>query len=72
MKVKEFNGRVKCDLGACRNRATHVVEFERNRHANIYVCDKCMSELYDAIGEAILPKSVETAKPKNAKKEGKK
>lgn len=69
MEVVENGNRIRCELGACKNRATHAVKFDRvGIRSRLYVCDKCMSELYDAIGAAIVPRSVETAKAKRERK----
>ncbi len=68
MEITECKNRVKCELGVCKNRATHAVKFDRvGIGSRLYVCDKCMSELYAAIGKTFVPKSVETAKRKRAK-----
>ena len=63
MEVIECKNNIKCELGACRCRATHAVKFDRvGIRSRIYACDKCLSALYTAIGEVLIPKSVETAK----------
>ncbi|MCH5162485.1 MAG: hypothetical protein J1G38_03230 [Clostridiales bacterium] len=69
MEITQNTTRVRCELGACRNRAEHAVRFDRvGIRSRLYVCDKCLHELYDAIGATVVPKSIETAKPR-AKKE---
>ena len=63
MEIIESNNHIRCELGACKNKAEHAVKFERvGIRSRLYVCDKCMHELYDAIGKVLVPKSVETAK----------
>ncbi len=63
MEVIDINNNIRCELGACRERATHAVKFDRvGIRSRLCVCDKCMRELYAAIGAAIVPKSLETAK----------
>lgn len=70
MKVEDNTTRVRCELGACKNRAEHAVKFDRvGIRSRLYVCDKCLRELYEAIGETIIPKSIETAKSRKQKKE---
>lgn len=65
MEIIDCNRNVKCDLGACRNRATHSIKPDRvGVRGYVNVCDKCLAELHSAIGAAIVPKSVETAKKK--------
>lgn len=65
MEVIECKNNIRCELGACKNRAAHAVKFDRvGIRSRIYACDKCLNELYSAIGAAIVPKSVETARRK--------
>lgn len=73
MEIIECNNNIKCEIGACKSRATHAVKPARvGIRGRIYMCDKCMNELYSAIGAVIVPKSVETAKKRGAKKDGNK
>lgn len=68
MEIIECKHNVKCELGACKNRAAKAVKFDRvGIRGRLYVCDKCLNELYAAIGAAIVPKSVETARKKRGK-----
>lgn len=63
MEVTECNTHMRCELGACKNRATKAIKFDRvGIRSRIYVCDKCLDELYMAIGATVVPKSIETAK----------
>ena len=63
MEVITCNTHLRCELGACKNRATKAVKFDRvGIKSRIYACDKCLNELHAAIGAVIVPKSVETAK----------
>ena len=66
MEVTECKTHVRCELGACKNRATKAIKFDRvGIRSRIYACDKCLAELHAAIGKAIVPKSIETAKKKD-------
>ncbi|MCM1368010.1 MAG: hypothetical protein NC184_04285 [Roseburia sp.] len=72
MEVIECKNNIRCELGACKNRAVHAIKFDRvGIRSRIYACDKCLNELYSAIGAAIIPKSVETARRKPKKDAGK-
>ena len=63
MEVIENSTHLRCELGACKNRATKAIKFDRvGIKSRIYACDKCLNELHAAIGAVIVPKSVETAK----------
>ncbi len=69
MEIFDNTTRVRCELGACKNRAVHAVKFDRvGVRSRLYVCDKCLHELYEAIGARIVPKSIETAKPQRSKR----
>lgn len=71
MEIIDCKQNVKCEIGACKNRATHAVKPDRvGIRGRIYLCDECLSELYSAIGAVVVPKSVETAKKRTAKKDG--
>lgn len=71
MEVIECKNRIRCELGACSNLATHTVKFDRvGIRSRLHACDECLKELYSAIGATIIPKSVETAK-KGKKREQK-
>lgn len=68
MKVTECKRNIRCELGACKSRATREIRFDRvGPGSRIHACDNCLQALYSAIGEAIVPKSVETAKRKTQK-----
>ncbi len=68
MEVIEIKNNVKCEMGACNNRATHAVKFDRvGIRARLYMCDKCMEKLYAELGAHIVPKSIETAKKRSTK-----
>ncbi len=68
MEVTECKNNVRCELGACRNRATRSIKFDRvGIRSRIFACDKCLGELYGAIGAALIPKSVETARKRSGK-----
>lgn len=66
MEVIECKHNVRCELGACGNKATHAVKFDRvGLRSRIYACDKCLAELSVAIAKVLPPpKSVETARRK--------
>lgn len=68
MELIDVKCKIKCEMGACPNRATHTVKFNRvGIGSRLHVCDKCLNELYSLIGEKVIPKSLETAKKKEKK-----
>lgn len=63
MEIVDCKHNVRCELGACRAKAEHAIKFDRvGIRSGIFVCGKCLNELYAAIGARIVPRSVETAK----------
>ncbi len=69
MEIIEVKNNVRCELGACKERATHAIKFDRvGIRARLYVCDKCLNELYNILGAHLVPKSVETAKSGRTKR----
>lgn len=66
MEILDCNKNIKCELGACKNRSTREIKFDRGGiRGRVHLCEKCLAELYSAIGEVLVPKSVETAKKKS-------
>ncbi len=73
MEIIECKHNIRCELGICKNRAAHTVKLDRTGpKSRINICDKCLNELYSAIGAVIVPKSIETGKRKRAAKDGNK
>ena len=68
MELLQAKYKIKCEMGACPNRATHTIKFNRvGIGSRIHVCDECLKELYSLIGSQIVPKSVEKEKKKERK-----
>ncbi|MCI9518371.1 MAG: hypothetical protein HFK08_03820 [Clostridia bacterium] len=65
MELNDTKYKIKCEMGACNNRASKTIKFNRvGIGSRLHVCDKCLSELYNLIGATLVPKSIETAKKK--------
>ncbi len=65
MEVLDCKRKIRCELGACKAYATSEIKFDRvGIRGRIHLCEKCLCELYAAIGKSLVPKSVETAKKK--------
>lgn len=66
MELIEAKCKIKCEMGACKNRAEHTIKLSRvGIGSRIHICDACLKELYGLIGSKIVPKSVETAKKRD-------
>lgn len=62
MELIKQNVKIRCEMGACKNMATHTIKLNRvGIRSRIHICDACLSELYGLIGAAQVPKSIETA-----------
>ncbi len=69
MEIINNTNNIRCEFGTCRNRAERAIAFGNlGPRGRIYVCDKCLNELYEAIGKTVVPKSLETAKPRSERK----
>lgn len=56
----------KCDMGACKRPAKYAVRLNRSGiRSTLFMCDKCMLELYTLLGRAVVPKSYETLGKRN-------
>ena len=68
MQLTEIKHNIKCEMGACKNNAKFSIKMDRvGVRSRIHVCEKCLGELYALIGQNVIPKSVETAKRKEAR-----
>ncbi|MCI8613265.1 MAG: hypothetical protein HFE48_06180 [Clostridia bacterium] len=71
MELIDTKYKIKCEMGACNNRATKTIKFNRvGIGSRLHVCEKCLNDLYALIGGSVVPKSVETAKKKENFKRG--
>ncbi len=69
MELIENKCKIGCEMGACKNRATKTIKFNRvGIKSRLHVCDSCLKELYSLIGAQCVPKSIETANKKCCKK----
>ncbi len=68
MELIDTKYKIKCEMGACNNRASKTIKFNRvGIGSRLHVCDKCLIQLYNLIGASLVPKSIETAKKKEKK-----
>lgn len=68
MELVETKYKIRCEMGACKNRAAHTIKMSRTGiRSRIHVCDECLRELYSLIGACVIPRSIETACKKGGK-----
>lgn len=54
MEIEECKFKVRCELGACKNRAENTVKFDRvGIKSRMHICRACMQNLHDAIAQEI-------------------
>lgn len=59
MLVEKGKQRVKCDASGCNNIAEFKIVNKRFVFdGSVYLCEKCLNELYGEMGKYIIPKNV--------------
>ena len=59
MLIEKAKVRVKCDASGCDNPCDYVIVNKKFIFdGNVYLCAKCMSELYGEMGKLFVPKGV--------------
>lgn len=65
MQLIKAKAGTRCEIGFCRNRAKFTIKLDRvGIRSSISVCPDCLNELYRTLGESVIPKSIETVRPK--------
>ena len=59
MVVERAKTKVKCDASSCSNLCNYVIVNKKFVFdGSVYLCDKCMKELYGEIGKYFVPKGI--------------
>lgn len=70
MVVEKSKAKVKCDGSGCNNVCNYAIVNKRFVFdGNVYLCERCMNELYGEIGKYMVPKSVKPIYKKGGKDE---
>ena len=70
MLVEKSKTKVKCDASGCSNLCNYTIVNKRFVFdGSIYLCDKCMNELYGEIGKYFVPKNIKPIYKKGGKDE---
>ena len=70
MQVEKAKHKLKCDASGCNNYCDYVIVNKRFVFdGNVYLCSKCMNELYGEIGKYFVPKNLKPIYKKGGKDE---
>ncbi len=80
MELIKLGIKARCDLGLCKNLASYSISPSfakahlpwRREAGGVYICSKCLGELYEAIGREIVPKSPDSLIKKAVKRRNEK
>lgn len=70
IEINKLKNIKKCQLNTCQNTALYEIKIKINKYLkndlknnfnHIYICEKCLAELYKKLGEKIIPKSIKSA-----------
>lgn len=54
MEIIPNTYKLRCELGACKNLATHTIKFSRvGIRSRIHICGACLEELNEATGRCL-------------------
>ncbi len=68
--VEKTNTKIKCDASGCENTCNYqIVNKKFVFDGSVYLCDRCLNELYGEIGKYMLPKAVKPIYKKGGKDE---
>ena len=70
MLVEKAKPKIKCDASGCNAVAEFtIVNKKFVFDGSVYLCDKCLNELYGEIGRYIVPKNIKPIYKKGGKDE---
>ena len=70
MLVEKAKTKIKCDASGCESVCNYQIVNKRFVFdGSVYLCEKCLNELYGEIGKYIVPKNVKPIYKKGGKDE---
>ena len=70
MLIEKTKTKVKCDASGCANASEYqIVNKKFVFDGSVYLCDKCLNELYGEMGRFVIPKTVKPIFKKGGKDE---
>lgn len=70
MLVEKTKNKIKCDASGCENVcAFQIVNKRFVFDGSVYLCEKCLNELYGEMGKYVVPKTVKPIYKKGGKDE---
>lgn len=58
MNIEKCRVKQKCDFIGCNNIADYSLNLEGSVKRDLSFCDRCLKEMYEAIGKVQIPKGV--------------
>lgn len=69
MQLINTEYKIRCEMGACKNPAKKTIKMNRvGIRSRIHICENCLNELYQLVGESLASKEVENLLAKKGKK----
>ena len=70
MLVEKSKNKIKCDASGCENTCDYqIVNKKFVFDGSVYLCEKCLNDLYGEIGRYVIPKNVKPIYKKGGKDE---
>ena len=70
MLVEKAKTKIKCDASGCENLCNFQIVNKRFVFdGSVYLCEKCLNELYGEIGRFVIPKNLKPIYKKGGKDE---
>ena len=70
MLVEKTKNKIKCDASGCENTSSFQIVNKRFVFdGSVYLCEKCLNELYGEMGKFVVPKAVKPIYKKGGKDE---
>jgi len=68
--VEKTKTKIKCDVSSCENVSSYQIVNKRFVFdGSVYLCERCLNDLYGEIGKYVVPKSLKSIYKKGGKDE---
>lgn len=70
MLIEKTKAKIKCDVSGCENIAVYQIVNKRFVFdGSVYLCEKCLNDLYGEIGKYVVPKGIKPIYKRGGKDE---